>query len=204
MGMVTVTCIGCGKVFEAKYRVKLQKYCSMKCRTTSTDEIVKCAQCGKEFKTKKCAHNKYCSISCGVTARNLTSQNPSYHRDVSGDKNPMYGKPGLVGEKNPMYGKRKENLAKKRKDGYILVRAPDGHPHPADTSSGTNYILEHRLVMEKHLGRFLDPAEAVHHIDGNPSNNSIENLQLFANQSDHIHLGHKPLGKKRGTKLRDQ
>lgn len=104
----------------------------------------------------------------------------------------MYGK-GQSGEANGMFGRRKESCRKVRKDGYVLVRAPDGHPYPADSSSGTPYILEHRLVMEQHLGRYLDPAEVVHHIDANPSNNAIENLRLHRSQSDHIRIEHPNL-----------
>ncbi len=40
------------------------------------------------------------------------------------------------------------------------------------------YVMEHRLTVAKSLGRCLDRAETVHHIDGNPLNNEISNLQL--------------------------
>lgn len=35
-----------------------------------------------------------------------------------------------------------------------------------------------RILMEKKLGRPLKPYEDVHHIDGNPENNSLENLEI--------------------------
>lgn len=40
-------------------------------------------------------------------------------------------------------------------------------------------ILLHRMLMEKHLGRKLDRYEIVHHVDGNTSNNQIENLEVI-------------------------
>ena len=37
---------------------------------------------------------------------------------------------------------------------------------------------EHRVLMEAHLGRKLEPWELVHHKDGNTANNTISNLEL--------------------------
>lgn len=149
------------------------------------------------FYRRPCRPNQsFCSKSCARTAANLTDANPSYRRDIRGEKNPMYGK-GMPGQSNPMYGKRKELCPrwgggiKIRADGYILVVTSDDHPFPADiTPSGTKYVLLHRLIMEEHLGRYLEPGEVIHHKDGNPGNNAIENLELFASQADHIRIGH--------------
>jgi hypothetical protein len=66
--------------------------------------------------------------------------------------------------------------------GYIgiLIQPDDPNYSMANTSG---YVLEHRLVMAKHLGRPLRANEMVHHISGDKSDNRIENLQL-------VHVGH--------------
>ena len=53
--------------------------------------------------------------------------------------------------------------------------------------SGT-YV--HRWVEEKKLGRKLKPKEVVHHKDGNPLNNSPNNLKVYKNQSEHMKKEH--------------
>ena len=57
--------------------------------------------------------------------------------------------------------------------------SPDGYIKVPDRSGRSRSILEHRLVMENHLGRQLLPVENVHHINGNRSDNRIDNLELW-------------------------
>ena len=68
-------------------------------------------------------------------------------------------------------------------DGYVLVYCP-GHPHARNPDK--RYVLEHRLVMEKHMGRYLTESEVVHHRNDHRSDNRIENLQLFSENREHL------------------
>ncbi len=58
----------------------------------------------------------------------------------------------------------------------------------------SKYILEHRLVMEIELGRFLDKYENVHHINGDRLDNRIENLEIWSTR--------QPQGQRIEDKLR--
>lgn len=78
-----------------------------------------------------------------------------------------------------------------RSDGYIFIYKPE-HPYTVD-----NYVMEHRLVMEEKLGRYLKTKEKVHHINGIKNDNRLENLELLLNQSEHVKR-HYPNGENWG------
>ncbi len=59
-------------------------------------------------------------------------------------------------------GKYKDN------HGYIRIYQGKGE-----------YVGEHRLIMEKHLGRILESWEIVHHANGIKDDNRLENLVLL-------------------------
>lgn len=56
--------------------------------------------------------------------------------------------------------------------GYVELRHSVGGPG--------QYILEHRWVMQKHIGRELLPDENVHHVNGDRGDNSPSNLELWS------------------------
>lgn len=69
----------------------------------------------------------------------------------------------------------------KEKRGYICVYLPE-HPQ-----AHRGYVYEHRIIIETRLKRILSTEEVVHHIDGDRSNNDIDNLQVMT-QAEHVKL----------------
>jgi hypothetical protein len=59
-----------------------------------------------------------------------------------------------------------------RSDGYIMVPIVSGRMK-------NNYQLQHRVLMERHLGRRLLPTEHVHHINGVKTDNRLDNLEII-------------------------
>ena len=66
--------------------------------------------------------------------------------------------------------------------GYKMIKKRD---HPRAWANG--YVYEHILVLEKKLGRPLEPHEVSHHLDGNQLNNSPNNLIVM------LHSAHSSL-----------
>lgn len=128
-------------------------------------KMMACKQCGKEVYIYKARQNKYkfCSRKCH--AKNILC-NPEVRKKrkyISGENNPKW-KGGTI-----------------RKDGYKLTIIKGKREY------------EHRFIMEEYLGRKLIGEENIHHINGNRSNNRIENLKLYSNKAEHsLCENHKP------------
>jgi HNH endonuclease len=139
-----------------------------------------CLVCNKTFQVRNYRKNtaKFCSYSCTAKER--------YPRIKDKLTRPMNGK------NHPMWkGGRNVNT-----QGYIMIYSPE-HPY----KDNRNCVREHRLVMEKHLGRFLLPEEVVHHKNEIKNDNRIENLQLLL-KSEHDRLS-AYLRKKKGRLKRN-
>jgi len=122
---------------------------------------VECGTCKEMFVPAyrgkiKTGEVRYCSKRCGFIA--FSKANPDRWR-ASNSRRWKGGR--IVG-----------------KGGYIKIWNPT---HPS-ISGQRKYVLEHRLVMEKHLGRYLLPTEQVHHKNGIRDDNRLENLELWAIQ----------------------
>lgn len=121
---------------------------------------MKCPLCGSEF-TVRCKAllklRKFCSKRCA--GKNIRIVQDSLPRDHQ-----------------PAWKGGKSNSRE-----YVLIRTDP-------TKSGASaYKLEHRLVMEKHLGRSLSGTEVVHHKNGIKNDNRLENLVVIG-ASEHTLL----------------
>ncbi|MHA1343585.1 MAG: HNH endonuclease signature motif containing protein [Promethearchaeota archaeon] len=67
-----------------------------------------------------------------------------------------------------------------KSNGYVYLKTWS-HPY----RDGQNLVAEHRVVVEKAIGRYLKKKEVVHHIDGNKQNNNLYNLFLCKSETEH-------------------
>ena len=76
-----------------------------------------------------------------------------------------------LGKKNGMY----------REIGSLYI----SHGYQMIKVGEHKYESYHRYLIKKFIGRTLKHSEHVHHIDGNPLNNLLENLYVFKNSAHH-------------------
>jgi hypothetical protein len=200
--MYNFICEFCKKKFKSRNHIR--RYCSLKCRNFAHKERPgywtgkKRGHLSKEWRRKislankgkirpkgfseKCRQRMLGKKLSLKTRKKLSIAHKGKPAWNKGKKCPQISK-AVSGKNNHQWKGGKIITSGKNK--YILIK---NHKHPFATKTG--YILEHRLVMEKHLGRYLKPEEIVHHINRNTLDNKIENLKLFFNNSEHSKIHH--------------
>ena len=152
--------------------------------------VRRCLQCGKDLPDQNA---KFCSRTCHHASLAFRQQMSAAQ---IGEKNHNYGRKHTEGTKRKMREAQMGEKSHRWKGGRGLD--PEGYTliHrsllTADQLAivepmlrkGDRYLLEHRITFALHLRRPLTSTEVVHHENG-VADNSIENLRLFASQTEH-------------------
>ncbi len=131
------------------------------------------------FRTKTLLHYK-CD-NCGIVF--IKARNGKYNlKALSYCKNCItsigaYRLAGYSTYKHNVEKKFKKRIGKivKGRDGYKDIYIGKNYPY---RKGGYRHIREHVFIMENHLKRGLKKGEVVHHIDGDKTNNNLNNLYL--------------------------
>jgi endogenous inhibitor of DNA gyrase (YacG/DUF329 family) len=172
---VTKPCETCGVPVTRKGRhTHPHTYCSKKCSANSVLALASLA--ARNAQKYPDSRRREGCWRCGVVVDRPKSLSPGKRVFCSTDCKHAYP------IENPL---RKVNAA-----GYIKIWVGRGSPG-ADAHGN---MLEHRLVMQRHLGRVLAAHENVHHVNGVRDDNRLENLELWSSS--------QPSGQRVEDKLR--
>ena len=179
-------CKECGKQFEPiRYN---HIYCSLYCRGRANYrrrhpenfEPRICTICNKSFILESSGKKNYVCPDCQPIHDKLV-QHESYirhkHPCVSCGKScsshAILCKPCRIKQNRGRNSYAFRGNPIKTRQGYIFISVPE---HPFRPSNGK--VAQHRLIMEKAIGRYLASDEIVHHLNGIRHDNRLGNLVI--------------------------
>ena len=163
--MENINCLGCGNLFKPKR--SSAKCCTRSCSSKYVASIVGKSRAKKRMNGSMLSCQN-CSIEFYV---------PKYRIETA-----KFCSRRCLGLAHP------EISLKARTNSPIMKRAGLKEPKKyVVIKVNGKQVREHRHVMEQHLGRKLESYEHIHHINGNSTDNRIENLQVLTN-SEHQKL----------------
>lgn len=181
-----VRCAVCGQTIDSPPSWG-KVYCSDSCRQSVLRpfKVKLCEKCGTEF-TPTGPASRFCSIDC---------REKSVRKECTFCGTVFYVSMLLRNQKTCSnecrYAAIRENRRPTLKGGYLVTSVSKDTPG----ARSDRRMLEHRYVMMQKIGRPLLPTESVHHIDGDKTNNSPDNLELWhgvGNQPKGVRLSDVP------------
>ena len=164
-------CELCGNrlIYKSRAEIKRKRFCSRSCRMRWENKY---GILRPEIYDRKKAHpSKYKNIfrRCDICGKKLKIEEKSHLEKKRFCSCSCHMKWEVK------YGRLKPiNIGRICGRGYVMV--------------GNKF--EHRIIMEKKLGRKLKSEEHIHHIDSNRANNAIDNLAILTN-SEHAKIHYK-------------
>jgi hypothetical protein len=122
--------------------------------------------------SRQCRGTRDADLFAAIGAKGLAAQTPDSHR-----------RKGQAGALNPAW--QGGVTYKRPKGNYIGPRYVRCPPDLLVMARSDGYVMEHRLVMARWIGRPLTRTECVNHVDHNPRNNPRSNLELYPTNGDH-------------------
>jgi hypothetical protein len=176
-----LVCQGCGVPYATRHynaprsthkgeRFVLPRFCSWWCQYHSLREFRTCAWCGTERYVLKSVVRPetrfYCSRECFGKGLSKFNVGAAHHNFKGGD--------GWFITPNGYAQVRWSTLPEA--DRLRVYRSKSG------------WVMEHRVVMARILGRPIRPGEKVHHRNGVKHDNRPENLEVAVDNGEHTKL----------------